>query len=238
MEEKKYKILIVDDEPDNVDLLFRLFRRNFIVLKAFNGEEALKIVSKEFVDLAVIVSDMKMPGMTGAEFLKQSLKYSPHSTRIILSGYSDSSDLLTAINDAKVYLYLVKPFDHEKLKEHVEIGVELYKQKLSCGDVSVEDLIEEEHEEEESKDAMLQLKDFEVFAKVLNLKDSKHQIVKQVQLDHLFLVSDEIAPKGSKVFLELRSPLSDKLLVINGEVIDSKFKEPKGMEILLTDFTI
>ena len=105
----KHTILCVDDETDNVDALERLFRRKYNVLKATSGAAALKIMEDEKVSL--IVTDQRMPGMTGVEFLAKSMKLQADPVRILLTGYTDIESVISAINSGQIYRYVTKPWD-------------------------------------------------------------------------------------------------------------------------------
>ena len=98
----KPRMLVVDDEPDNLDLLYRTFRRDFKVLKAASGGEALELLSQEG-EVAVIISDQRMPEMKGTEFLSKTVPQFPDTVRIILTGFTDVEDLVDAINAGQVY---------------------------------------------------------------------------------------------------------------------------------------
>ncbi|MEX0269412.1 response regulator [Leptolyngbyaceae cyanobacterium UHCC 1019] len=121
----KPKILVVDDEPDNLDLLYRTFYREFKVLRAENGLAALEILSNEG-DVAVIISDQRMPHMSGTEFLSLTATQYPDIIRIILTGYTDVEDLVEAINAGKVFKYVTKPWDDEELKVVVRQAVDIH----------------------------------------------------------------------------------------------------------------
>ncbi|MEO1635622.1 MAG: response regulator, partial [Cyanobacteria bacterium J06631_9] len=99
----KHKILVVDDEPDNLDLLYRTFYRDFKVIKANSGQDALDLLAEH--DIAVIISDQRMPGMSGTELLRLTADRYPNSIRIMLTGYTDVGDLVEAINEGKVFKY-------------------------------------------------------------------------------------------------------------------------------------
>jgi CheY-like chemotaxis protein len=116
---KKPKLLVVDDEPDNLDLLFRTFRRDFSVFKAESGVEALKILTEEG-EVSVIISDQRMPEMKGTEFLSRTVSDFPDTVRIILTGFTDVEDLVEAINSGQVYKYITKPWDPNELREVVK----------------------------------------------------------------------------------------------------------------------
>lgn len=122
---KKPKMLVVDDEPDNLDLLYRTFRRNFNVFKAESGVRALEILGDEG-EVAVIISDQRMPEMKGTEFLSKTVPQFPNTVRIILTGFTDIEDLVDAINSGQVYKYITKPWDPNELKAVVERAAETY----------------------------------------------------------------------------------------------------------------
>ena len=125
MRPKKPKLLVVDDEPDNLDLLYRTFRRDFQVSKAESGIHALQILEEEG-EFAVIISDQRMPEMKGTEFLKKTLPQFPDTVRIILTGFTDIEDLVEAINSGQVYKYITKPWDPHELRGVVDRALETY----------------------------------------------------------------------------------------------------------------
>lgn len=120
----KHSILCVDDEVDNVDALERLFRRKYRVLKATSGEEALKLLAENPV--SVIISDQRMPHMTGVELLSESIKTHPNAIRILLTGYTDVESVIAAINSGHIYRYVTKPWDPVDLANAVDKAVERY----------------------------------------------------------------------------------------------------------------
>lgn len=122
---KKPKMLVVDDEPDNLDLLYRTFRRDFDVLRAESGIDALTLLSTEG-EVAVIISDQRMPEMKGTEFLSKTVPEFPDTVRIILTGFTDVEDLVEAINAGQVYKYITKPWDPNELKTVVQHAAETY----------------------------------------------------------------------------------------------------------------
>src|SRR5919199_505662 len=109
-----YKIMIVDDEPANLRLLERLFRRDYQVIAAASGQEALQLLEQH--DVALLITDQRMPGMTGIELLKHAADLRPHMVRIILTGYTDVSALVEAINCGQVYKYVTKPWNNDELR--------------------------------------------------------------------------------------------------------------------------
>ena len=124
--EEKLKLLVVDDEPDNLDLLYRTFHRDFQVFKAESGSEALALLEVQG-EMAIIISDQRMPKMSGAEFLSRTVERFPDSIRMVLTGYTDVEDLVSAINSGKVFKYITKPWSAKKLKEVVAQAAETYR---------------------------------------------------------------------------------------------------------------
>ncbi len=107
-------VLVVDDEPSILSALRRLLRvPRYEVLTAESGAAALEILASREVDL--IISDMRMPNMSGAEFLAQAQRQWPDTMRILLTGYSEIDAVVRAINDGGVYRYLDKPWNDQDL---------------------------------------------------------------------------------------------------------------------------
>ncbi|MEA5486064.1 MULTISPECIES: response regulator [Pseudanabaena] len=112
---KKPKLLVVDDEQDNLDLLYRTFRREFTVFRADSAIRALEILEHEG-EMAAIISDQRMPEMNGTEFLSRTVSDFPDTMRIVLTGYTDIKDLIDAINSGQVHKYITKPWEPDQLK--------------------------------------------------------------------------------------------------------------------------
>lgn len=119
-----YKLLIVDDEMPNIRLLERLFRQDYFCLTASSGEEAISLLDQH--EVAVIITDQRMPQMTGIELLKKSADRRPHMVRILLTGYTDLEALVEAVNCGLVYMYVSKPWNNDDLKLRVGRAVEHY----------------------------------------------------------------------------------------------------------------
>ncbi len=119
-----YKILIVDDELPNLRLLERLFRRDYYCLTASSGPEAIKLLEQH--DVAIIITDQRMPQMTGIELLKETSDIRPHMVRILLTGYTDVEALVEALNCGLVYMYVTKPWKNDDLKLRVNRAIEHY----------------------------------------------------------------------------------------------------------------
>jgi len=111
-------LLLVDDEPNILSALKRLFRRDgYEVLTANGGQEGLDILASRKVD--VILSDQRMPGMTGVEFLSQAREIQPDTVRMVLSGYTELQTVTDAVNRGAIYKFLTKPWEDEQLRGHI-----------------------------------------------------------------------------------------------------------------------
>jgi len=121
----QFCLLLVDDEPDIINALKRVFREeNYRILSAGSGEEALKVLEKN--EVQVIISDHRMPGMSGAEFLGAVKERHPATIRIMLTGYADIASVMGAINTGAVYKFITKPWNDEDLRITVSLAFEQY----------------------------------------------------------------------------------------------------------------
>lgn len=113
MPDKLGLVLCVDDEPSILRSLQWLLKKEFDVRIAASGQEALELVKQN--DFDVIISDQRMPGMMGSEFLREARKISPRSMRILLTGYSDLQAILRSVNDGEVFRFVNKPWNIKEL---------------------------------------------------------------------------------------------------------------------------
>ena len=123
---KKHTILVVDDEENNLQLLKRSLRRNYNVLTATNGMEALDMVKNIGPEISMIISDQRMPQMQGVEFLQEVSKDFPDIIKILLTGYTDTDVIIDAINKCNLYQYILKPFDPNTLQMTVQEGLKKF----------------------------------------------------------------------------------------------------------------
>ena len=124
MSEAKISVLYVDDEENNLRSFRATFRRDFDVHTAVSGEEGIRVVEENQID--VIITDQRMPGMTGIDFLEQVLQKNPDPIRMLLTGYSDINAVIDAINKGQVYRYLTKPWNEGELKAAILNAFEVY----------------------------------------------------------------------------------------------------------------
>ncbi len=117
-------ILIVDDEPDNLKVLEDLLSDEFHVHKTTTGMEGLRILERE--PIAMVITDQRMPNMTGAEFLAQSMYSRPDCIKIVLTGYADIDAIVAAINRGRAHAFLRKPWDTRELLIAVRNGFDVW----------------------------------------------------------------------------------------------------------------
>lgn len=119
------KILCVDDERNVLKSLRRLFmdEDDYDIIVAESGEEGLTVLEEE-QDIHLVISDYRMPGMTGVEFLAQVCEKWPDTIRIVLSGYADTAAVVEAINLGQIYKFIPKPWNDEELKTAVSTALQ------------------------------------------------------------------------------------------------------------------
>ncbi|HYI01235.1 response regulator [Hyalangium sp.] len=122
MSELRHTLLLVDDEADVLDILVRMFQRQYRVLTATSGQEALSILRTQTVD--VLITDQRMPEMTGIELVTASRAEGIDVTTLLLTGYTDPEDIIAAINQGQVYRYITKPWEVNDLLITVKNAVE------------------------------------------------------------------------------------------------------------------
>ncbi|MDO8946542.1 MAG: response regulator [Desulfocapsaceae bacterium] len=119
------KVLYVDDEEINLINFRESLCDKFEIFTALSGEEALLVLEKE-KDIALVVSDQRMPGMKGVDLLTRARELAPYAERIIITGYTDPQDIIAAINEGHVYRYILKPWTEEDLQVTITHAVERY----------------------------------------------------------------------------------------------------------------
>lgn len=127
MSEKKITILYVDDEENNLYSFKATFRMKYKVLIALSGDEALEIMKSQPVH--IIITDQRMPNMTGVEFLEKVIEIFPDPIRILLTGYADMGAVVDAVNKGKIFHYLAKPWNEEELDMTITRAFEKYKEQ-------------------------------------------------------------------------------------------------------------
>jgi two-component system response regulator HupR/HoxA len=135
----RYGILVVDDEDAILESLELTLGSEYRIFTATSGEEGLEILARE--QIALVISDQVMPGMSGVEFLEQVIERNPRAIRMMLTGYSDMPSLIRAINDGRIYRYLPKPWEPDDLRINVKRALEVF--ELSSENTQLADALAE-----------------------------------------------------------------------------------------------
>jgi len=128
MNNNKISILYVDDEQNNLVSFKAVFRIKYNVLTAISGEDAIKILRSNLIN--IIITDQRMPNMTGVQFLESILDEFPDPIRILLTGYADMNAVIDAINKGKIFHYLTKPWNEEELDITINRAFDVYQKKM------------------------------------------------------------------------------------------------------------
>ncbi|MBS1772402.1 MAG: response regulator [Bacteroidetes bacterium] len=127
MPENKINILYVDDEQNNLVSFKATFRIKYNVFTAISGEEAIKVLENHPIE--IIITDQRMPNMTGVQFLESIIEKYPDPIRILLTGYADLNAVIDAVNKGKIFHYLTKPWNEEELEMTIVRAYDVYKLK-------------------------------------------------------------------------------------------------------------
>jgi serine phosphatase RsbU (regulator of sigma subunit) len=117
-------ILYIDDEEDNLTVFRARFRREFEIHLANSGQQGMEIMKQN--DIQVVITDQRMPEMTGVEFLEKIIPDYPDCIRMVLTGFSDVEAIIQAINKGRVYRYITKPWNRDELKITIDRALEAY----------------------------------------------------------------------------------------------------------------
>jgi len=134
MSANKITVLYVDDEENNLFSFKATFRLKYNVFTAISGDAALKILDEK--EVHIIITDQRMPGMTGVEFLEKVLVKFPDPMRILLTGYADMGAVVDAVNKGKIFHYLAKPWNEEELDLTINRAYEKYLEKVQLKEMN------------------------------------------------------------------------------------------------------
>lgn len=126
----KHCLLVVDDEPDVCDSVHDLLRREFRVLKATGAQEGIRLLREE--EIHIIMTDQRMPQVTGVEFLEKAKARNPRAVRLLFTGYADLESIIAAINQGHVYQFLKKPWQPEDLLAAVRMAAQEYDRMVAA----------------------------------------------------------------------------------------------------------
>ena len=124
IDRREFPVLYVDDESENLRAFELAFRREYEIYTAESGSEALDLINR--LPIAVVLSDHRMPGMTGTEFLSRVRTVDPRIVRLLVTAYGDAETLADAVNNGNIYRYIAKPWGLEEMRLAVSQAIDLY----------------------------------------------------------------------------------------------------------------
>ncbi|MES2770010.1 MAG: hybrid sensor histidine kinase/response regulator [Bdellovibrionota bacterium] len=231
----KHTLMFIDDETDNLDALERVFRKKYNVLKCSSGPEALKIL-KEQDDISVIISDQRMPEMTGVEFLEKSMKTHPNCIRILLTGYTDLDSVIAAINSGQVYRYITKPWDTRDLQITVDQAVEKFEleSELKVKNQKLEKALNELKTLDQAKSQFMILINHELKTPLTSLL-SFMELLSQTSLDE---DQKKYISRINKSSDKLHEIIMDSLELVSSELEQTKLQKNKIQDKKIVDQAI
>lgn len=207
-----HKILYIDDDAENLRTFKRLFRKEYDILLAESGEEGLRIL-QEHAPIPIIITDQRMPEMTGIEFLDQSIQISPESIRMILTGFTDVQALIDAINTGRVYRYITKPWDEQELYVTLKRAIESY--ELKRRNLQLLEDLQRKHEELEQSYRQLQ--------------EAQEQVIQAEKMA-------SIGRLASRIAHELRNPIQG--IKMGLELLRHEMAEASNREEFMNTFAM
>ncbi|MCZ6694396.1 MAG: hybrid sensor histidine kinase/response regulator [Bacteroidetes bacterium] len=212
MDQNKYNILYIDDEENNLIVFKNSFFRYYNIFSALSGKEGLRIIADEEIHL--IITDQRMPEMTGIEFLEQAVMLHPDIVRMIITAYSDIEIIMRAINKCGIYQYVLKPWDSRELKIVIDNALKIF--ELTRSNKMLMESLKQANVELEEK----------VKLRTLELNEKNHELeeINQVK-DKLFsIISHDLKTPISSlsVLLEVFMNLKDNVSMEKIEQYSSK----------------
>lgn len=215
MTQEKPALLCLDDEVNNLDALERIFRKKFNVLKASTPMEAFHFL-EQFKDLPVIISDQRMPEITGVEFLEKSISTHPDTIRILLTGYTDIESVIESVNKGQIYRYLTKPWDTTDLLGTVNQAYEKYalKSELKVKNQRLSEALTELQTLDKAKSQFMILINHELKTPLTSIMSFSSLLKETILSEEQSLFTDRIIKSSDK----LKKIIDDVLLIVKGEV--------------------
>ncbi|MBS2099978.1 hybrid sensor histidine kinase/response regulator [Carboxylicivirga linearis] len=224
---EKYNILYVDDEPSNLRIFKDTFRRSFNIHIATSAKEGIQILDNHNIDL--IISDQRMPEMTGVELLKYSFQKYPKTNRILLTGYSDIKAIEEAINQARVFQYVQKPWSEKSLLEI--IGDALRVQELEEENERQKEALKIAKEKAEKSD---QLKTEFIYNLTHEIRTPMNGIIGFASL----LENDDIDKSDRKHYLKIIQNSTSQLLRIIDDILEISQLVTKQVNVQKSEFNL
>lgn len=219
MSDHQTRILCVDDERNVLRALERIFLDDdYEILTAASGEEGLELLNAS-PQVQVVISDFRMPGMNGVEFLKEVFKTHPETIRIVLSGYADTAAVVAAINEGKIYKFIPKPWNDDELRVTVAKALEHFAAQRRNEQLAEE--LRRKTDELRELNADLELRAASCSCGFMREHASLAHAA--LILDHLPL--GVLALSGDGVVLQVNREAADLLQVADGQLVGRRLSE-------------
>lgn len=212
---EKPKLLFLDDEVNNLDALERLLRKKFLVLKASTPHEAFSYLDQN-PDISIIISDQRMPLISGTEFLEKSIVTHPESIRILLTGYTDIESVIDAINKGQIYKYITKPWDPVDLQQSLDNAYEKLslRRELKSKNAALEQALWELQSLDRTKSQFMILINHELKTPLTSILSFGGLLNETPLSDEQKLFTERILKSADK----LKNIIDDVLLIVKGEL--------------------
>lgn len=218
----RYNILYVDDEHNNIIVFKNAFFRHYNILTAQSGEEGLEIIGNN--DIHLVITDQKMAGMSGVEFLENVVQTHPDTVRMILTAYSDIDFIMRAINTCGIYQYILKPWDSRELKIIIDNALESYHLKRNNAQLIADLKKANDGLEEKVKERTSELDEKnEILKKTNEIKDKLFTIIShdlRVPMASLNVLMEVLVQTKNNISLEEFKRYSGKVQTYIQNVMD------------------
>jgi len=224
---EKYNILYVDDEPSNLRIFKDTFRRKFNIHIAKSAKEGIEILDQHKIDL--ILSDQRMPEMTGVELLQYAFKTYPKTNRILISGYSDIKAVEAAINQARVFQYVQKPWSEPDLLDIISSALRVQELELENEMQKKELIIAKEKAEESDR-----LKTEFIYNLTHEIRTPMNGIIGFSTL----LENDDLDEQDRRSFLKIVQNSTQQLLRIIDDILEISHLVTKQVRVEESDVNL
>jgi two-component system sensor histidine kinase/response regulator len=224
---KNFSILYVDDEESNLKGFKSIYFTDYTIYTAISGKEALEILSSH--EVHIIITDQKMPGMTGVEFLSNTMSKYPDPIRIILTGYSDIEVLMKAINECGIFRYLTKPWNEQEMNMTINQALDTYNLRKENGELIKKLTDANTTLEEKVKERTKKIENL-ISTVAHDLRSPLNQIKAIVSLIHH---DSSNLTGGQKSFVDLIYRAASRLTEMINRILDLNAIEHRDIEVKL-----
>jgi len=254
-DEKKYTILYVDDEESNLRIFKNTFRKQYNIITATSGAEALNLLDNQEIDL--ILTDQRMPGMSGIDFLKITIAKYPELNRILITAYTDYDILLQAVNELKIFQYVEKPWREEDIKSTIDSALEIHRlktenQKLTSSLIESnkellrinDELTDEIEQHKATQIELIRQKEYAEHCNNLKsafLANMSHEIrtpMNSIMGFLSILEESELSFEAKKEYMAIIQKSSAQLLHIIDDIIEISKIDSGNVEIHVQEFSV